>query len=132
MSASGGQQGGQPEKPTDSSAQRETDLAFLDNIDELNTNWPDYQVRVRCSSAPPARGPMLGDGGTTLLLHTMAEPGPVVQAPAGGLTGCRHDLPVVCTTAAPATPARVGQQQRVTVRLFRHRLCMHAGVPERH
>jgi hypothetical protein len=23
-----------------------SDLAFLDNIEELNTNWPDYQVCV--------------------------------------------------------------------------------------
>lgn len=23
-----------------------SDLAFLDNIEELNTNWPDYQVRA--------------------------------------------------------------------------------------
>jgi hypothetical protein len=25
-----------------------SDLAFLDNIDELNTSWPDYQVMQCC------------------------------------------------------------------------------------
>lgn len=39
--------------------ERENDLAFLDNIDELNANWPDYQVRASlqtcaCSSAGAA------------------------------------------------------------------------------
>ena len=28
-----------------------SDLAFLDNIDELNTVWPDYQVRKMGSQA---------------------------------------------------------------------------------
>lgn len=25
--------------------ERESDLSFLENIEELNANWPDYQVR---------------------------------------------------------------------------------------
>jgi len=27
--------------------ERESDLSFLENIEELNANWPDYQVRGR-------------------------------------------------------------------------------------
>jgi hypothetical protein len=50
MSAQAGQPG---QAPLGQKAdQRETsDLAFLDNIEELNTNWPDYQVRA--GTLPP-------------------------------------------------------------------------------
>lgn len=34
--------------PASSPLTDKSDLAFLDNIDELNTAWPDYQVSTSC------------------------------------------------------------------------------------
>jgi hypothetical protein len=50
MSASGGKAGSAPLQQQKNGTQPDqaaaSDLAFLDNIEDLNTNWPDYQVRV--------------------------------------------------------------------------------------
>lgn len=39
--------------------ERENDLAFLDNIDELNANWPDYQVRASLQTCVQQCWPVL-------------------------------------------------------------------------
>lgn len=65
--------------------QRETsDLAFLDNIEELNTNWPDYQVRAG------SRTGLSGIFAPFLLLWTLCE--------IGG--------PALCTAAMTGVPER--------------------------
>lgn len=69
MSASGGKAGSVPLQQQKNGTQPDqaaaSDLAFLDNIEDLNTNWPDYQVRG------VQRGPSLGSS-SRCAWHVMA------------------------------------------------------------
>jgi hypothetical protein len=91
MSASGGKAGSVPLQQQKNGTQPDqaaaSDLAFLDNIEDLNTNWPDYQVREF------ERGPFLGSS-SRCAQHVMATAVHAVS-PAGPpqLVSCLTGVP---------------------------------------
>lgn len=97
---------------------QDSDLAFLDNIEELNTNWPDYQVWLLATCGCFMAWPRSLAAPLLLSWRTTTAPRYSVAAPW---------LRCSCTAAAVFLPHTTCV---LMAWLFVHPT--HAGVPKRH